>query len=93
MSKWFIDDESGEIWESGTDRIIVSWPDHGRAFERIVREHNTHEEMVELLKSLRDAPYGLKLLHKLSEHACEGTIRDTWIPAIDAVLARAEGRE
>lgn len=58
--------------------------------EQIVREHNAHDGLVDVLKSLRDAPYGLKILPKLSEHACAGTIRDTWIPRINAALAQAE---
>ena len=60
---------------------------------RIVREHNAFEGLVELVKGLRDKPYGLKSLSKLSEHACDAVIRDTWIPKIDAVLAQAEGRD
>lgn len=48
-------------------------------------------ELLAVLKELLDAPYGLRMFHRLSEQACADLIRDTWMPRIQAVIAKAEG--
>jgi hypothetical protein len=99
MSKWFVNkrkDGRSDIFEEGGSAghiYCVALDMRPEIAEQIVREHNAHGELVELLKDLRDQPYGLELMHELSEHACEEMIRNTWLPRIDAVIARAEGKE
>lgn len=50
-------------------------------------------ELLELMKELRHAVYGLRTLSQLSESACQRVIEDTWYPKIDAIIAKAGGRE
>ena len=80
--------------DASRDEAIDMWTrrasEPGTSVVRWTRYDGT-PEMFELLDKLRNDPYGLMLLPSLSEHACEGMIRDTWIPKIDAVLAKVKG--
>lgn len=63
---------------------VVSWNNRTPLIEAA-------PEMLALLKDLIGSGYGLKSFHRLSEHACKAVIADTWIPKIQAVIAKVEG--